>query len=107
MNTPPTTPPNFTPEKAQAFLDDLAAVFAKHGAYVDYDGKITAMEPDFHYVAIDSGMDITFSEYDVRTDDTEWFSDDPPLAVSRIAQTAHARLADAARIASIHKEVAA
>ncbi|MFC3088502.1 hypothetical protein [Tabrizicola soli] len=99
--------PIFTPLQAQAFLDDLAAVFAKHGAYVDYDGKLSAMEDEFKYVAIDSEMDITFSEYDARTDDTEWFSDDPPFAVSRIAQTAHARLADAARLASVHAEVAA
>lgn len=97
----------FTPDQAQAFLDDLAAVFAKHGAYVDYDGKLSAMEDEFKYAAIDSGMDITFSEFDARTDDTEWFSDDPPVAVSRIAKTAHARLADAARIATIRAEVAA
>lgn len=97
--------PIFTPFQAQAFLDDLAAVFAKHGAYVDYDGKLSRMEPDFKYATIDSGMDILFSEYDPRINDEEWFSDDPPFAVSRVAQTAHARLQDAARLASVHAEV--
>ena len=97
----------FTPEQAQAFLDDITAVFAKHGAYISYDGLLCAMEDDFKFAAIDRGMDITFSERDPRVDDEEWCDVAPPIAVAKVAQTAHARLAVAARIAAIRTEVAA
>jgi len=92
--------------KMQAFLEDLVAVYAKHGKYVEYDGLVTEMEPDIKYAVVDSKGDILFGEQDPRTadKDSEWDTDEPFRAVATVPTTAHSIMAAHARVAAIRAE---
>lgn len=94
-------------EQLQAFVEDLVAVYAKHGIRIstsDYypcPKKIDGWE---RFVLIDDEGDLLVSDVEVSTTPPWWSGDKPHLAVAPIPTTAHSRLAAAARVEAIRAE---
>lgn len=110
--------PTFTDEAAQAFVEDLASVFAKHGLQITSWEAISAepLDPDSKIVAINKDGDIRFltePPQPPKLRPLKWYEDpsvprqlpEPEFrAFAPIPVNAHGLLAAAARIATIRAE---
>lgn len=111
--------PTFTDEAAQAFVEDLASVFAKHGLQITSWEAISAepLDPDSKIVAINKDGDIRFltePPQPPKLRPLKWYEDpsvprqlpEPEFrAFAPIPVNAHGRLAAAARVDAIRNEL--
>ena len=118
MKPLPPPPETFTDEAAQAFVEDLAAVFGKHGLQLTSWEAISAelLDPGSKIVAINKDGDIQFltePPQSPKLRPLEWYEDpsvprrlpEPEFrAFAPIPTTAHGRLAAAARVEAIRAE---
>lgn len=91
-----------TPEKVQAFIEDLVAVEAKHGLCLgDYPwASIVRLDPVIDHMFV-HGADLS-----VAFHDGDELGHRKIVAKATYPKTAHARLQAAARVAEIRQEVA-